>query len=94
MSVAPCVCVCLCVSAEPQQRYCTPLRVLLVFCCIYLLLGLFFANVYRYSQISMDVEDFPRGKRRRVDTNIEVTEAKGTSFDKELFSEVNCDFAL
>ena len=42
----------------------------------------------------MDDEDFPRGKRRKLDTNTEVKEVKSTSFDKELFSEVNHDFAV
>ena len=42
----------------------------------------------------MDDEDFPRGKRRRLDTNTEVKEVKSASFDKELFLEVSSDFVV
>ena len=50
-----------------------------------------FANIYRNPQINMDDEDFPRGKRRRLDANTEVKEVKSSSFNKELFSEVGFD---
>jgi len=36
----------------------------------------------------MDDEDFPRGKRRKLNSDAEVKEPKAASFDKELFSEV------
>jgi len=46
----------------------------------------------------MDEEDFPRGKRRKLDTDAEAKQVKSTPLDKDLFSEVNyaslCDFYL
>jgi len=42
----------------------------------------------------MDDEDFPRGKRRKLNTDNEVKEPSSTAFDKELFSEVGYDFAV
>ena len=42
----------------------------------------------------MDDEDFPRGKRRKLDASAEVKQVKSTSLDKELFSEVNCDIIV
>jgi len=40
----------------------------------------------------MDDEDFPRGKRRKTDTDAEAKQVKSISLDKELFSEVNHNF--
>jgi len=53
-----------------------------------------FASIFRSPQISMDDEDFPRGKRRKLGTDAEVKEVKSTPLDKELFSEVNFDFII
>ena len=49
---------------------------------------LYVANIFRYLQINMDDEDFPRGKRRKLGTDTEVKEVRTVSLDKELFSEV------
>jgi len=42
----------------------------------------------------MDDEDFPRGKKRKLDTDAEAKPVKSTSLDKELFSEVNNNFIV
>lgn len=42
----------------------------------------------------MDDEDFPRGKRQKLDTDSQVKETRSTAFYKELFSDVNCDFTV
>ena len=42
----------------------------------------------------MDEEDFPRGKRRKLDTDAEAKQVKSTPLDKDLFSEVNYDFVV
>ena len=39
----------------------------------------------------MDDEDFPRGKRRKLDADTEAKEPGNRAFDKELFSEVTYD---
>jgi len=42
----------------------------------------------------MDEEDFPRGKRRKLDTDAEAKQVKSTPLDNDLFSEVNYDFVV
>ena len=51
-------------------------------------------NIFRNLQHSMDDEDFPRGKRRKLDADAGAKDIKRTPLDKELFSEVNSDFIV
>jgi len=52
------------------------------------------ATFGRLLQSNMDDEDFPRGKRRKLNADAEVKEVRSASFDKELFSEVNYKFIM
>ena len=52
------------------------------------------ASIFRNLQYSMDDEDFPRGKRRKLDADAGAKDVKSTPLDKELFSEVNSEFIV